>query len=99
MSSFSDIINGDTPVLVDFYADWCAPCKMMPPILREVKDKLGDKIRIVKIDTEKNPAISQRYQIRSIPTMILFKRGVNKWQTSGVIPSTQLISTLQNYLN
>ncbi len=99
MSSFSDIINGNTPVLVDFYTNWCAPCKMMPPILREVKDKLGDKIRIVKIDTEKNPAISQRYQIRSIPTMILFKNGINKWQTSGVMPATQLISTIENYLN
>ena len=98
MSNFSDIIKGDTPVLVDFYADWCGPCKMMPPILREVKDKLGDKIRIIKIDSDKNQALSQKYQIRSIPTMILFKSGENVWQTSGVMPANQLIPTLNGYL-
>ena len=99
MDKFSELISGETPVLVDFYADWCAPCKMMPPILREVKDKLGDKIRIIKIDTEKNQSISQRYQIRSIPTVILFKGGEVKWQNSGVLPANQLIQTLENYLN
>lgn len=98
MSSFSEIIKGNTPVLVDFYADWCSPCKMMPPILREVKDKLGDKIRIIKIDSDKNQALSQKYQIRSIPTMILFKNGDNVWQTSGVMPASQLIPTLESYL-
>ena len=99
MSSLSDLINSDTPVLVDFYADWCAPCKMMPPILKEVKDKLGERIRIIKIDSDKNQALSQQYQIRSIPTMILFKKGEKAWQTSGVMSATQLISTLENYLN
>jgi thioredoxin 1 len=99
MSNFSQIINDKTPVLVDFYADWCAPCKMMPPILKEVKNKLGDKIRIIKIDTDKNPAISQKYRIRSIPTMILFKNGKNVWQTSGVLQASQLIETLNYYLN
>ncbi len=99
MNKFSELINSDTPVLVDFYADWCAPCKMMPPILREVKDKLGDNLRIIKIDTEKNQAIAQRYQIRNIPTMILFKKGEIKWQNSGVVPAHQLISTLKNHLN
>jgi thioredoxin 1 len=99
MSNFSQIINDKTPVLVDFYADWCAPCKMMPPILKEVKNKLGDKIRIIKIDTDKNPAISQKYRIRSIPTMILFKNGENVWQTSGVLQASQLIETLNYYLN
>lgn len=99
MSKFSELINSETPVLVDFYADWCGPCKMVTPILKEVKAKLGDKIKIVKIDTEKNQAISQRYQIRSIPTMILFKQGDIKWQNSGVVPANQLISTLEYYLN
>ena len=99
MSSFSDLISGNTPVLVDFYADWCGPCKMMPPILKEVKDKLGDKIRIVKIDSDKNQALSQKYQIRSIPTMILFKKGEKAWQTSGVMPASELISTLEYYIN
>lgn len=99
MNKFSELINSNTPVLVDFYADWCGPCKMMPPILRQVKDKLGDKIRIVKIDTERNQAITAQYQIRNIPTMILFKRGEIKWQNSGVVPAHQLITTLENYLN
>lgn len=99
MNNFSELIKSDTPVLVDFYADWCAPCKMMPPILREIKDNFGDRIRIIKIDTEKNPAISARYQIRSIPTMILFKKDEIKWQNSGVVPAKQLISTLEYYLH
>ena len=98
MSNFSEIINSDTPVLVDFYAEWCAPCKMMPPILREVKDKLGDKIRIIKIDSDKNQGLSQKYQIRSIPTVILFKKGKKVWQNSGVMPASQLIPTINNYL-
>jgi thioredoxin 1 len=99
MNKFSELINSDTPVLVDFYADWCGPCKMMPPILRQVKDKLGDKIRIVKIDTERNHAITAQYQIRNIPTMILFKKGEIKWQNSGVVPAHQLIITIENFLN
>ncbi len=99
MNSFAEIINSDVPVLVDFYADWCAPCKMVPPILRQVKDTLGDKIRIIKIDTEKNLTISHKYQIRSIPTMILFRKGEIKWQNSGVVPASQLLATLQYYLN
>jgi thioredoxin 1 len=99
MNKFSELINSDTPVLVDFYADWCGPCKMMPPILRQVKDKLGNKIRIVKIDTERNHAITAQYQIRNIPTMILFKKGEIKWQNSGVVPAHQLIITLENFLN
>jgi thioredoxin 1 len=99
MNKFSELINSDTPVLVDFYADWCGPCKMMPPILRQVKDKLGDKIRIVKIDTERNHVITAQYQIRNIPTMILFKKGEIKWQNSGVVPAHQLIITIENFLN
>lgn len=99
MSKFDELINSETPVLIDFYADWCAPCKMVSPILKEVKDELGDALRIVKIDTDKHPAISQRYQIRSIPTMMLFKQGEIKWQTSGVVPANQLLATLKLYLN
>lgn len=99
MSNFSSIINSDVPVLVDFYADWCQPCKMMAPILKQVKDSLGDKVKIIKIDTEKNAAISQKYQIRSIPTMLLFKNGKIVWQTSGVMQAGQLTETLKYYLN
>ncbi len=99
MTDFNTIIKGEVPVLVDFYADWCAPCKMMPPILKQVKDQLGDKIRIIKIDTEKNRAISEKFQIRSIPTMILFKNGEKAWETSGVMQATQLLATLKYYIN
>lgn len=99
MSKFSEIINGDTPVLVDFYADWCQPCKMMAPILKQVKDSLGDKIKIIKIDTDKNPQLSERYNIRSIPTMILFKKGEQTWNNSGVMQANQLIENLKYYIN
>lgn len=99
MTDFNEIIKGDVPVLVDFYAEWCAPCKMMPPILKQVKDQLGDKIRIIKIDTDKNPAISEKLRIRSIPTMMLFKNGEKSWETSGVMQASQLIATLNYYLN
>lgn len=97
--NFSEIIKSDTPVLVDFYANWCAPCKMMPSILKEVKDNFGNRIRILKIDTEKNQALSIKYNIRSIPTIILFKNGNITWQNSGVMQASQLISTLNYYIN
>lgn len=99
MSKFNEIISGDTPVLVDFYADWCAPCKMMSPILKQVKDHLGEQIKIIKIDADANPGISQQYNIRSIPTMILFKKGQQAWHTSGVMQASQLIENLKYYLN
>ena len=99
MSDFNKIIDSDVPVLVDFFAEWCAPCKMMPPILKQVKDHYGERIKIIKIDTDRNPAISDKYQIRSIPTMMLFKKGQKEWQTSGVMAANQLISTLKYYIN
>jgi len=99
MTDFNQLIKSDMPVLVDFYAEWCAPCKMMPPILREVKDKLGDKIRIIKIDTDKHQALSEKLQIRSIPTMMLFKNGEKSWQTTGVMQASQLVNVLKQYLN
>lgn len=88
--SFSEIIKGDTPVLVDFYADWCAPCKMMPPILKELKQKMGDAIHILKIDTERNPDVAIKYNVRGIPNLVLFKKGKVLWQQAGVIQAPQL---------
>ncbi len=87
---FSEVIRGETPVLVDFYADWCAPCRMMPPILKELKQNMGNSLNIIKIDTEKNPDVAIRYQVRGIPNLILFKEGNVLWQQAGVIPAQQL---------
>ncbi len=101
--SFSEIINGDTPVLVDFYADWCGPCRMVPPILKELKSRMGDAIHIIKIDTEKNPDVAIRYQVRGIPNFILFKDGKVLWQQAGVVQAPQLeqiiTQKLQEYDN
>jgi thioredoxin 1 len=96
--SFSDIIQGSKPVLVDFSAEWCGPCKMMPPILKEVKDKLGDKVTILKMDIDRNPAVATAYQIQSVPTLIVFRDGQVKWRQSGVIRAEQLRSVLEGVL-
>ncbi|MDZ7758057.1 MAG: thioredoxin [Rhodohalobacter sp.] len=88
--TFNDIIKGDTPVLVDFYADWCGPCKMMGPILKDLKKRLGDNINIIKIDAEKNPQAAIKYQVRGVPSLILFKNGQILWQQSGVVQAAQL---------
>jgi len=92
--NFNKIINGDQPVLVDFYADWCGPCKMQSPILREVADELGNKTRIIKIDVDKNQAVAQRFQVRGVPTLVLFKNGQPVWRQSGVANRQQLIDIL-----
>ena len=96
--TFSELIKGDTPVLIDFYADWCAPCKMMPPILKEVKKALGDKIVIIKIDTDRNPDLAIRYNVRGIPNMVLIKEGKVLWQQAGVLQAPQLQAALENYI-
>ncbi|MCA0133389.1 thioredoxin [Winogradskyella alexanderae] len=97
-SSFSKIINSEIPVLVDFYADWCGPCKMLAPILKEVKEYLGDKIKIVKIDVDKNQNLSSTYQVRGVPTMLLFKDGKQVWRQSGVLQKADILSVIENYL-
>ncbi|REL24595.1 thioredoxin [Rhodohalobacter sp. SW132] len=94
-TSFTELINGDTPVLVDFYADWCGPCKMMGPILKDLKKKAGDTVNIIKIDAEKNADAAIRYNVRGVPTLILFHRGKVLWQQSGVVQADQLHSIIK----
>ncbi len=96
--SFWDLINGEIPVLVDFSAEWCAPCRMMPPILKKVKEYFGDKIKIITIDTDKNPQISAKYQIQAVPTLMLFRNGQILWRQAGVVQAYQLIELLKYYL-
>jgi thioredoxin 1 len=97
-ANFNKLVNADIPVLVDFYADWCGPCKMQAPILREVAREIGEKAKIVKIDVDKNQEIASRYQVRGVPTLILFKNGAVVWKTSGVVNKTQLIETIRKNL-
>ena len=98
MSNFSEIINQDKPVLVDFFAEWCGPCKMMSPILKEVKSTLGDKVSIIKIDVDKNQALAAKYQVRGVPTLILYKSGKQVWRQSGAIQKNELVSIINNNL-
>ncbi|MCF6170165.1 MAG: thioredoxin [Bacteroidales bacterium] len=95
MSKFSEIIKGNQPVLIDFSAEWCQPCRMMPPILKEVKKQLGDKVRILKIDVDRNPAIAGKYQIQSVPTLMVFKNGQVVFRQSGVMQAGQIVQMLQ----
>ena len=94
MSNFDAIIQSQKPVLVDFFATWCGPCKMLSPVLKEVKDSLGDTISIIKIDVDKNQQISSKYQVRGVPTIILFQNGKQLWRQSGVLTKEQIIKTI-----
>ncbi|WP_458627021.1 thioredoxin [Winogradskyella sp. PC D3.3] len=94
MSKFSEIINQDQPVLVDFFADWCGPCKMLSPILKQVKEAMGEDVSIIKIDVDKNQALASKYQVRGVPTMLLFKNGKQVWRQSGVLQKDDLINII-----
>ncbi len=97
MESFNTIINSDKPVLVDFFAEWCGPCKAMAPILKEVKSNLGDKATIIKVDVDRNQDAAMAYQIRSVPTLMMFKNGKVVWKQSGVVPGNELIRVFEQF--
>lgn len=99
MENLQSLINGPVPLLIDCFATWCGPCRMVPPILKEVKEKLGDNIRIIKIDVDKNPQLSDQWQITSIPTLLLFREGRLLWRQTGVVPAYELLPILRRHLD
>ncbi|MFN4082302.1 MAG: thioredoxin [Bacteroidia bacterium] len=99
MNTFQELINSSTPTLVDFSAEWCGPCKMMAPILKEVASVIGEKAKIIKVDVDRNPQAAASYQIQGVPTLILFKNGQILWRQSGVMQAVQLVNIINSFTN
>jgi thioredoxin 1 len=95
--TFNELIQSDKPVLVDFFAEWCGPCKVMAPILKEVKQEIGDAASILKVDVDKNPQAASDYQVQGVPTLILFKGGKVLWRQSGVVPKNGLVGVIKKF--
>ncbi|MFK5982417.1 MAG: thioredoxin [Flavobacteriaceae bacterium] len=98
MSSFFEITASDQPVLIDFYAEWCGPCKMMSPILKDVKETMGDKIKVLKIDVDKNQRLATALNVKGVPTLVLYKSSKLLWRQSGVVQRNDIISKINEYL-
>ncbi|WP_192346680.1 thioredoxin [Algoriphagus sp. Y33] len=96
--TFQELIDGDQAVLVDFFATWCGPCKMMQPILEDTAKQLGDKVKILKVDVDKNQLAAGKFQVRGVPTLILFRKGKILWRESGVVPTHQLVKILASHI-
>ena len=99
MTSFKEVINSGKPVLVDFFAEWCGPCKMMAPILKQAKEVLGDKATIIKVDVDRNPEAANQFNVQGVPTLILFKDGKVKWRQSGVVQTNALVQVINQFGN
>ena len=95
--TFNEIIQSEKPVLVDFFAEWCGPCKVMAPILKDVKQEIGYAASILKVDVDKNPQAAAAYQVQGVPTLILFKEGKVLWRQSGVVPKNGLLGVLKKF--
>ena len=97
MDKFGEVIKSEKPVLVDFFATWCGPCKMMTPILHDVKAAMGDKVTIIKIDVDKNPEVARQFEVQGVPTLVIFKKGAVQWRQSGVVQAKELQNILSSF--
>tara|TARA_Y100000589_G_C27194167_1_gene646053 strand:- start:4941 stop:5237 length:297 start_codon:yes stop_codon:yes gene_type:complete len=98
LSAFQDLINGSTPVLIDFFADWCSPCHSMNPVIKEIKSNYGEKLKVIKIDIDKNINVAEKFQVKGVPTFIVYKKGEIVWRQSGVIEKSKFISKIDSII-